>query len=146
MAGSEIARLKQQIATEVDAMRQAMTGYATVGRHQIINHRFANLEQHMTQLSGEVGKQRAIEVVIDALEQAKPTLGEVRRKHGLTTAQLAETAAVPLREVYQVEIGVAVSYGQAIRLLEALNTLSKQQYTLEMVHISIKRTGGDNDR
>jgi len=145
MAGSEIARLKQQIATEVHAMRQALEGYATVGRHQIINRRFANLGQHMTQLSREVGEQRAIEVVAEALEQAKPTLGEVRRTHGLTTTQLAETAGIPLREVYQAEIGVAIGYGQAICLLEALNTLSEQQYTLEMVHISIKHMGGSDD-
>ncbi len=145
MAESEIRRLMQQIDTEIAAMRQAMTGFATVARHEIISHRFANLGQHMTQLSGEVGKQRAIEMVIDALEQVKPTLGEVRRKHGLTISQLAETAGIPSREVYQAEIGVAIDHAQAMRLLEALNTLSKQQYTLEMVQISMKHVGGSDD-
>ena len=96
----------------------------------------------MTRLSGEVGKQQAIKMVADALEQAKPTLGEVRRKHGLTAMQLAETAGIPLREVYQAEIGVAINHVQAARLLEALNTLSKQQYLLEMIQISVKHTGG----
>lgn len=123
MAGSEIARLKQQINTEVDAMRRALEGYATVGRHQIINHRSTNLEQHITRLG----------------RTAKPTLGEVRRKHGLTTTQLAETAAIPLREVYQAEIGVAIDRIQAIRLLDALNVLSEQQYTLETVQFSLRR-------
>ena len=145
MAGSEIARLKQQIDAEVEAMRRAMTGYATVARHQIIAHRFANLERCMEQLSQEVGKQQALQTVVDALEQERPTekqtLREARQQHGLKLRQLAETAGLPLREVYQAEIGVAVDYVSATRLFEALNKLTGQSYTFEMIRIEVKSCG-----
>ena len=74
---SEITRLKQQIDAEVEAMREATTGYAAVAKHHIINYRLANLGTCFEQLSGEIGSQRAIEMVIDALETGPDPLKQL---------------------------------------------------------------------
>ncbi len=64
---SEIARLKQQIELECEAMRLAMTGFRTTASHDIINHQFEQLGEHYEQLGALIGEQAAIEMVIAAL-------------------------------------------------------------------------------
>ena len=64
---SEIARLKQQIQLECEAMRHAMTSFRTTASHDIINHQFDRLGEHYEQLGGLIGEQAAIETVIAAL-------------------------------------------------------------------------------
>jgi hypothetical protein len=64
---SEIARLKQQIQLECEAMRRAMTGFRTTASHDIINHQFDRLGEYYEQLGGLIGEQAAIETVIAAL-------------------------------------------------------------------------------
>jgi len=64
---SEIARLKQQIELECEAMRLAITGFRTTASHDIINHRFDQLGEHYQQLNELIGQQAAIEMVIAAL-------------------------------------------------------------------------------
>jgi hypothetical protein len=69
---SEIARLKQQIEWECEAMRLAMTGFRTTASHEIINHQFDQLGEHYEQLGALIGPQAAIETVIAALEWKEP--------------------------------------------------------------------------
>ena len=64
---SEIARLKQQIELECEAMRLAMTGFRTTASHEIIHHQFDRLGEHYEQLGELIGPQAAIETVIAAL-------------------------------------------------------------------------------
>jgi len=65
---SEIAALRQQIETECIAMKQALSGYAQVSRHEIIAHRFKAIEQHQEQLSQWVGEQEAQRICYETYE------------------------------------------------------------------------------
>jgi hypothetical protein len=66
---SEIAKLRQQIDREIIAMKHAMHGYATVTRHDIITHHFANLETVYEQLVAEIGNVAAIQAISEKLEE-----------------------------------------------------------------------------
>jgi hypothetical protein len=66
---SEIAQLIGRIESEVNAMHLAMDGFASVARHDIINHRFENLGVCFEELAGQIGEQAAIETIIATLEQ-----------------------------------------------------------------------------
>jgi len=72
---SEIARLKQQIELECEAMRLAMAGFRTTASHDIINHQFDQLGEHYEQLGELIGQQAAIEMVIAALGRTEICLG-----------------------------------------------------------------------
>ena len=61
---SEVATLRRQIALECAAMQQALSGYAAVARHTIINQRYQQ------QLRCHVGVQEAQRITVEAYEQA----------------------------------------------------------------------------
>lgn len=65
---SEITALRQRIETECVAMKQALSGYAIVSRHEIITRRFKALEQHQEQLSQWVGVQEAQRICYETYE------------------------------------------------------------------------------
>jgi len=62
----------------------------------------------------------------------------IRREHHLTTAQLAETADLPLRVVYLGEIGGLVDEEDGRKILNALSLLTGKIYTLETIELNIK--------
>ncbi|GEM_PF-2741045 len=63
--GSEVARLRQQIADEYDAIKQALEGPAVVGRHDIISHRHGNLDEHYAKLCQYMSEEQAATTVWD---------------------------------------------------------------------------------
>jgi hypothetical protein len=67
MPKSEVAQLRERIELEIQAMRAGLTGYASVSRHDIINHKYDQLGSYQQQLEHHIGATAAIEVVIDAL-------------------------------------------------------------------------------
>ena len=69
MAGSEVARLRQQIDEICMAMHNAMYGYALVGKHEIITHRYEMLSETQEQLSAYIGEEQAFLTVLTALEE-----------------------------------------------------------------------------
>lgn len=65
---SEIARLRVNIDQEIEAMRQGLSGYAIVSRHEVITHHFEKLGHMLENLSAYVGEQVAVETIIAQLE------------------------------------------------------------------------------
>lgn len=65
---SDIARLKQQIELECEAMRLAITGFRMAASHDIINKQYEQLGEHCESLGKLIGEKRAVEVLIATLE------------------------------------------------------------------------------
>jgi hypothetical protein len=65
---SEVARLKQQIETECEALRLAIQGFRMAGSHDMINHQYDQLGAHYERLGKLIGEREAIEVLIVTLE------------------------------------------------------------------------------
>jgi len=63
---SEIAQLRQQIELECIAMQQALTGFAIVSKHEIIQKRYEAIGRYQDQLEALVGKTEAALIVIKA--------------------------------------------------------------------------------
>jgi hypothetical protein len=61
----------------------------------------------------------------------KPTVGEVRQAHHLTWQHIADTAGVPTRVAYVLEIGGLVSKPEACKVIAALSHLTGEPYTLD---------------
>ena len=66
---SEVARIRQQIELECEAMRLALFGYATVASHDIINHRYDVLGMHQTALEKIVGVEEANRIIYETYEK-----------------------------------------------------------------------------
>ena len=66
---SEVARIRKQIELECQALHLALYGYATVTSHKIINHRYDNLGRYQDELSTLVGKEKALEVVVQTYNE-----------------------------------------------------------------------------
>ncbi|MGH2479870.1 MAG: hypothetical protein ACRDHW_09465 [Ktedonobacteraceae bacterium] len=69
MSTSEIARPKSRIDCEVQAMPLALHGYAECARHEIVNRRFACLQEVMGELSVHIGSGAAIALIGEVLEE-----------------------------------------------------------------------------
>ena len=68
MAESEVARVRRQIEEECQAMNLAMTGFAIVGRHKIIAHKYKMLDQYHEELAEMVGKTVALKFVCETYD------------------------------------------------------------------------------
>jgi hypothetical protein len=66
---SEIARIRYHIATEADAMRRGLSGYATVARHAHIHARMAMLEPWCARLVAQYGEQQGMEMFLTLYDQ-----------------------------------------------------------------------------
>lgn len=66
---SEVAALRRHIEVECEAMKQALSGYATVSKHEIIARRFEALGRHQKQLTASVGAQEAQRILYETYEQ-----------------------------------------------------------------------------
>ncbi len=62
---SEVARLRQDIELTCQSMKQGFTGFASVARHTIINHKYRQLEQYQEQLERLVGQEQALELMVE---------------------------------------------------------------------------------
>jgi hypothetical protein len=69
MHTSEIAQLRQRIDQEIAAMNQAKQGYAAVARHEVITHHLNLLGVCLEQLTSQVGKKAAVEMLAEQLER-----------------------------------------------------------------------------
>jgi hypothetical protein len=65
---SEVAQLRNRIDQEIDAMRQAISGYAIVARHEMITNHYQNLGACFEELTARIGEEAAIKEVIARLE------------------------------------------------------------------------------
>lgn len=61
------------------------------------------------------------------------TIQQIRREHNLTARVVAVTANVEFRIEYLLEIGAFVEQADALKVLQALSTLTGEHYTLENV-------------
>ena len=66
---SEVARLRQQIELECEAMRLALFGYAIVASHEFIDQKYNALGKHQEALSRLVGEKEALRLVIETYEK-----------------------------------------------------------------------------
>ncbi len=71
---SEVARLMQQIALETSAMQGAMTGFASVAKHDTIIHRYETIGQCRDQLASLVGEEQATGLMIEAYSSTMEAL------------------------------------------------------------------------
>lgn len=62
---SEVARLRQQIDDECEAMQQAMNGFAQTASHAFINQKYDNLGAAQDQLEQLVGEDAAAQIVVE---------------------------------------------------------------------------------
>lgn len=66
---SDVAALRRQIEAECAAMKQALTGYAAVSKHEIIAHRFEAIGKCQEQLTASVGAQEAQRILYETYGQ-----------------------------------------------------------------------------
>lgn len=66
---SEIARLKQQIALECEAMKQAMDGFRTTASHEIINHQYNSIGIIQEQLATLIGEDDSAQIMVEVYIQ-----------------------------------------------------------------------------
>ena len=67
---SEVARVRQQIETECQAMRH-LAGFRQTASHKMITAAYDRLGEHHDQLIKLVGQQKAAEVIIEALGEVE---------------------------------------------------------------------------
>ncbi|GCE50699.1 hypothetical protein EI42_05669 [Thermosporothrix hazakensis] len=60
---SEVARLREQIKLECEAMKQGVSGLAMVARHDVIQQKYLRLEHPWKQLERLVGAEAATQIV-----------------------------------------------------------------------------------
>jgi hypothetical protein len=65
MGESEIARLRQLIELECQSMEQGLTGYAITARHDIISHKYNQIDAYRKRLEQLIGKTQAKEAILE---------------------------------------------------------------------------------
>ncbi|GCE09246.1 hypothetical protein [Dictyobacter aurantiacus] len=68
MLESDVAQLRERIATEIEAMNQALNGYASVAQHRVINRKYTQLGTYQVQLSTLVGPTDALKILTEELD------------------------------------------------------------------------------
>lgn len=63
---SEVARLRQQIELECEAMQRALSGFAITASHTIINQKYASIGAAQQQLAALVGEEEATAIMVEA--------------------------------------------------------------------------------
>jgi hypothetical protein len=69
--GSEIARLKERLQLEANAVFQGFYGFAEVARHQIIQQKLQCVGEAFEQLKQLMDEEEAAYFMLNALEQAQ---------------------------------------------------------------------------
>ncbi len=59
MSQSEVMRIRRQIELECESIRLAMTGYAMVASHEVINRKYEQIGRCQDQLEALVGQEQA---------------------------------------------------------------------------------------
>ena len=71
MDRSEVAKLRQQLDEICTAMHRGLNGYASVGKHAVITHKYEMLGKTQELLALYVGKEQAFQEVLDALNRSE---------------------------------------------------------------------------
>ena len=70
MAASEVARLRRQIAEELEAMRLGLNGLACgTSRHEFIAHKYDALGDYQDALEDLVGEQQAQGIIVNLYKE-----------------------------------------------------------------------------
>jgi hypothetical protein len=88
MSVSEVARLRQQIASEYAAAVHALYGYASVSKHEFIESRMTNLGVCHQKLINLLGEREATKVLVETIEQ----VGDKKALQGAAPCEHAEAA------------------------------------------------------
>ena len=65
MGESEIARLRRLIELECQSMEQGLTGYAITARHDIISHKYNQIDAYRKRLEQLIGKTQAKKAMLE---------------------------------------------------------------------------------
>lgn len=66
MSSSDVARLREQVELEYEAMMRGLTGFAEgSAMHAFISARMARVEGYHGQLTKEIGEDEATEIICD---------------------------------------------------------------------------------
>ena len=66
MGSSEVARLREQVELEYEAMMRGLNGFAEgSAMHEFISARMARVEGYHGKLAKEIGEQAATEIICD---------------------------------------------------------------------------------
>ena len=109
MNNSEIARIRQQIELESVAMQLAMSGFATVAKHEFISRKYDAIGKCQEQLQTLTGEQEATQITVEAYTLAMEQEGERSMQgfkdmarplplHQLTTPPLIEAAKEMIKQ------------------------------------------------
>jgi len=143
---SEVARLREQIARECEAMQRGMTGFALVGKHEIIQRRYEAIGQHQDRLETLVGKTEAANMVAQTYIQVMQELSPAKRpfqqllneQPGLTTIHLAHMAGISRGVVSAMVLRTPVERRQAQKVIDAFNQLTGKGYRLEDIDVVLR--------
>lgn len=64
---SEVARLRERIDREVEALQYIKHGFARVASHEMIMHHYRMIDQYFVGLSAHIGEEAATEVVCERI-------------------------------------------------------------------------------
>ena len=62
---SEVARLRQRLELECEAMHRGLYGLASVAAHEIIRHRYQAIGDCADELAKHLGEKQATEIVVN---------------------------------------------------------------------------------
>ncbi|QBD79004.1 hypothetical protein EPA93_24665 [Ktedonosporobacter rubrisoli] len=69
MQESEVARVRQQIEEECEALHRALSGFAVASRHDIIHSRYKQLGNYQERLEKLMGEQAARETIVEIYQR-----------------------------------------------------------------------------
>ncbi len=64
---SEVARLRERIDREVEALQYIKSGFAQVASHEIIMNRYRAIDTYFVELSKHIGEEAATEEVCERI-------------------------------------------------------------------------------
>lgn len=71
MNRSEVARLREQVALEYEAMMQGLSGFAEgMAMHEFISARMARVGDFHDELAKEIGEDKATKIICDLYNKA----------------------------------------------------------------------------
>src|SRR5947209_10561633 len=88
MSKSEIARLRQQIELESAAMKLALYGFAAVGKHEFISHKYDAIGKCQEQLERLVGEEKASDITIESYNHIMESDESIRLPDGFEMVEM----------------------------------------------------------
>src|SRR5947209_7433772 len=98
MPGSQVARLREQIALQYQAAYNALHAPTMTAPHAFINATLSSVQEHKEKLARMIGERQATELVIEVMEQMEE-VSDGNQACPVTTDQ--PTTALSRRGYYQ---------------------------------------------